>query len=216
MGNVFHRQHPISAQDRAILDLKVQRDKLKLYQRRIQVVLDRELAIARHHLAQDDKKRALLALRKKKYQQSLLDKTDIQLLNLEELVNSIEFALVESQVVKGLRDGVQVLKQLNDEMRMEDVEKLMDDNADALAYQKDVEELLTGSISPEQDAEALEELEQLEKAQLMAEGFPEVPKTEPEKKIVVEVQPEVESETDKIEPVKPTSKVQAAEPMLES
>lgn len=51
-------------------------------------------------------------------------------------VQSIEYALVEQKVLEGLKSGNEVLKQLNNEMRLEDVEKLMDDTADAIAYQK--------------------------------------------------------------------------------
>jgi charged multivesicular body protein 6 len=51
-------------------------------------------------------------------------------------VNSIEFALVEQEFLKGLKQGNDVLNQLNKEMRIEDVEKLMDETADAIAYQK--------------------------------------------------------------------------------
>jgi len=53
----------------------------------IQVVLDREQEIAKTHLATGQKDRALIALRQRKYQQSLLLKTDTQLENLEQLVH---------------------------------------------------------------------------------------------------------------------------------
>lgn len=52
----------------------------------ISVVLVRETEIAKLHLAAGNKNLALLALKKKKYQESLLDSTANQLLNLEQLV----------------------------------------------------------------------------------------------------------------------------------
>jgi len=52
----------------------------------IQGVLDREQAIAKAHLEAGKKDRALIALRQRKYQQSLLTKTDQQLENLEQMV----------------------------------------------------------------------------------------------------------------------------------
>ncbi|TGO78183.1 hypothetical protein BELL_0076g00290 [Botrytis elliptica] len=97
MGNT-PSTHKISAQDKAILDMKNQRDKLHQYQRRITVLTDRETAIAKEMLAKGDKKRALLALRRKKYQESLLAKTDAQLEQLEKLTSSVEFALVQKDV----------------------------------------------------------------------------------------------------------------------
>jgi charged multivesicular body protein 6 len=76
----------ITPRDRAILDLKVQRDRLKQYQKRVTVILGRETEIAKAHLAAGNKPLALLALKKKKYQEGLLESTSSQLLNLEQLV----------------------------------------------------------------------------------------------------------------------------------
>ena len=84
--------NPVSP--RAILDLKIQRDKLHQYQRRITILTDKETDIARRMLAASDKPRALLALRRKKYQESLLRKTDAQLEQLEQLTRNVEFALI--------------------------------------------------------------------------------------------------------------------------
>jgi hypothetical protein len=122
---------------RAILDLKNQRDKLHQYQRRIVVLTDRETQIAKQMLAQGDKKKALLALRRKKYQESLLAKTDSQLEQLEQLASSVEFAKIQKDVVFGLQQGTKVLQEIHAEMGgIEKVEKLMGDTADAIAYQK--------------------------------------------------------------------------------
>lgn len=59
---------------------------LKLSQ--LQSVLDREHEIAKTHLAAGHKDRALIALRRRKYQESLLAKTDGQLETLEQLVSA--------------------------------------------------------------------------------------------------------------------------------
>jgi len=121
---------------RAILDLKIQRDKLHQYQRRITILTDRETQIARETLARGDKKRALLALRRKKYQESLLAKTDAQLEQLEKLTSSVEFALIQKDVLFGLQQGTKVLKEIHTEMGgLEHVDKLMGETADAIAYQ---------------------------------------------------------------------------------
>lgn len=84
MGNSSSRR--VTDRDRAILDMKIQRDKLKQYQTQIQIVLARENDIAKRCLAQGDRRRALLALRQRKYQESLLGKTDEQLESLQQLV----------------------------------------------------------------------------------------------------------------------------------
>lgn len=101
------------------------------------MLTDKETAIARQMLAAGDKKRALLALRRKKYQESLLEKTDAQLAQLEQLTRSVEFALIQKDVVFGLQQGTRVLRDIHAEMGgLEHVEKLMGDTADAIAYQR--------------------------------------------------------------------------------
>ncbi|KAG2166737.1 hypothetical protein JADG_006476 [Aureobasidium aubasidani] len=126
----------ISAQDRAILDMKNQRDKLHQYQKRITIITNREKEIAKECLRNGDKKRALLALRKKKYQESLLAKTDQQLAQLETLTSDVEFALVQKDVVFGLQQGTKVLKEIHKEMGgLERVELILGENEEAQAYQ---------------------------------------------------------------------------------
>lgn len=179
---------------RAILDMKNQRDKLHQYQRRITVLTDREKDIAKQMLAKGDKSKALLALRRKKYQESLLAKTDAQLEQLEKLTSSVEFALVQKDVVFGLQQGTSVLQEIHKEMGgIDHVEKLMGDTADAIAYQKvgfrytsfgplltpiqEISEMLGGRISNQDEDEVEDELEALE-AEVTGIPLPEVPTSE--------------------------------------
>ncbi|KAG2159738.1 Snf7 family [Suillus bovinus] len=141
----------VTAHDRAILDLKLQRDKLKQYQKKIQVVLDREHEIAKAHLATGQKDRAVIALRRRKYQQSLLLKTDSQLENLEQLVSTIEFSLVEVSVLHGLKQGNEVLQEIHREMSIESVEKLMDETQEAREYQREIGDLLANRLTHDEE-----------------------------------------------------------------
>ncbi|KAF2433277.1 SNF7 family protein [Tothia fuscella] len=154
----------VSAQDKAILDMKVQRDKLHQYQKRIKVLTDRETEIARECLRRNDKSKALLALRRKKYQESLLQKTDEQLASLEILTNDVEFAVVQRDVLYGLQQGTKVLKEIHKEMGgIEGVERLLGESADAQAYQKEISEMLSGRMTNQDEDEVEDELEALAK-----------------------------------------------------
>jgi len=177
MGN-SSSSSKISAQDKAILDMKNQRDKLHQYQRRITVLTDREKEIAKQMLAKGDKPKALLALRRKKYQESLLEKTDAQLEQLEKLTSSVEFALVQKDVVFGLQQGTSVLQEIHKEMGgLDHVEKLMGETADAVAYQQEVSDMLGGRISNQDEDEVEDELAALE-AEVTGIPLPEVPTTD--------------------------------------
>ncbi|KAJ5714250.1 uncharacterized protein N7483_011431 [Penicillium malachiteum] len=197
MGNTSSSQK-ISSQDRAILDLKNQRDKLKQYRKRITVLTDRETEIAKECLAQNDRRRALLALRRKKYQESLLDKTDGQLAQLEQLASQVEFALVQKDVLFGLQQGTEVLKAINKEMGgIEGVERLMGETEEARAYQEvwkattfstmmplestdgtrlqEISQMLEGNLSNQDEDDVEEELEALQREVAGPQAAPNLP-----------------------------------------
>ena len=180
---------------RAILDMKNQRDKLHQYQKRITVITDRERAVAKECLARGDKSKALLALRRRKFQESLLAKTDAQLETLEQLTANVEFSLVQKDVVFGLSQGTKVLKQIQGEMGgLDNVEKLMGENEEARVFQREVSEMLAGQMSRDDEEEVDEELEKMEQAirgpsqrdrleevdsATVEEELPQVPEQEP-------------------------------------
>ncbi|WVR06449.1 hypothetical protein IAU60_003480 [Kwoniella sp. DSM 27419] len=167
----------ITAQDRAVLDLKLQRDKMKQYQKRLQVVLDREEEIAKQALKEGNKKRALTALRQRKYQEQLLNKTDAQLVTLQELVSTIEFTQIQATVMHGLEMGADVLKQLHAEMSLDKVEKLMDRTREGVEYQREIDEALMSRMSPEEEEAVQAELEALQREAMPT--IPAVPDTNP-------------------------------------
>jgi charged multivesicular body protein 6 len=173
--------------------MKNQRDALRKYQKRITVVTTRETEVARACLAKGDKAKALVALRRKKYQESLLSKTDAQLEQLEKLTSSVEFALVQKDVLYGLQQGTQVLKEINKEMGgLEGVEKLMGDAEEAREMQQEISETLAGRMTNQEEDEVEDELDALERevvglpeaptGTVIGEGtLPDVPVTEEEK-----------------------------------
>lgn len=84
-----------------------------------------------------NKEKALLALRRKKYQESLLAKTDQQLAQLQALTSDVEFALVQKDVMFGLQQGTAVLKEIHKEMGgLDKVEMILSESEEAQAYQK--------------------------------------------------------------------------------
>lgn len=164
----------VTKRDRAILDLKLQRDKIRQYQVKIQHVLDREQEVAKECLRVGQKDRALLALRRRKYQESLLQKTDSQLANLEELVSTIEFSLVEMSVLHGLQQGNAVLAEIHKEMTIENVEKLLSETQDAREYQREINDMLSNTMTAEDEDAVLSELAELQAEALRAQ-IPSVP-----------------------------------------
>ena len=102
-------------------------------------------------------------MRRKKFQESLLAKTDAQLATLEQLTANIEFALVQKDVMYGLKQGTDVLKQINAEMGgIDKVEQLMGESEEAREYQRQVSEMLEAGLSRADEEDVEEELDKLE------------------------------------------------------
>ncbi|XP_044839632.1 charged multivesicular body protein 6 isoform X1 [Mauremys mutica] len=177
MGNLFGRKRRsrVTEQDKAVLQLKQQRDKLKQYQKRITLNLERERSVAWQLLKDGKKEKAKLLLKKKRYQEQLLDKTENQISNLERMVQDIEFTQIEMKVIEGLKIGNECLNKMHEVMSIEEVERIIDETQDAVEYQRQIDEMLAGSFTEEDEDAILEELNAITQEQL---ELPEVP-TEP-------------------------------------
>ncbi|XP_073345580.1 charged multivesicular body protein 6-like [Pagrus major] len=188
MGNLFgkKKQTRVTEQDKAILQLKQQRDKLRQYQKRINLQLEKERLLAKQLLKNGKKEKALLLLKKKRYQEQLLDKTENQIGNLERMVQDLEFAQIERKVIDGLKVGNDCLKKMHEVMSIEEVERIMDETQDSIEYQRQIDEMLAGSLTQEDEDAVLAELEAItqgdvELPEVPSEELPEVPEASEEK-----------------------------------
>ncbi|XP_019949978.2 charged multivesicular body protein 6-like [Paralichthys olivaceus] len=179
MGTVFGRKtrpSRVTEQDKAVLQLKQQRDKLKQYQKKITSQLEKERLLAKQLLKDGRKDKALLLLKKKRYQDQLLDKTENQISNLERMVQDIEFMQIEMEVIEGLKVGNVCLKSMHEIMSIEDVERILDETQESIEYQKQIDEMLAGALTQEDEDAVLAELQAITEGEDIA--LPEVP-TEP-------------------------------------
>merc|ERR1711915_1057995 len=157
MGAIFSKKDKsrITEQDHAILGLKKQRDQLKQYQKRINRDLEKEKELAKKLLKEGKKDRAKLLLRKKRFQEGLLDKTDAQLDQLERMVHDIEFATVQKQVIDGLKNGNEALEKANAMFSIDEIEDILADN------QEEINAMLSGHLTEEDENEVVNELDKL-------------------------------------------------------
>lgn len=198
-------QPTITAQDKAIYQLKSQRDNLKQYHKRLNVIIDRQTTLAKQALKEGKPEKAKLYLKLKKQQQSVVNKTYDQLGNLENLIGTIEFKLIEKDVLYGLSQGNDVLKRLNSEMSVDKIDKILDDLEDEKLKVDEVSDMLGSGLSNAEETEVDEEFERME-AEL---GLGEKKETVPEVKAPEHKVPEL-PEVPKSELENPT--VESSEP----
>jgi len=186
----------ITEQDRAVLGLKQQRDKLNQYKKRIEGNLDKERQVAKELLKHNKRDKARTLLKKKRYQENLLSQCDGQLDSIQQLIDSLEFAQVQLQVVEKLKLGNESLKKLNSLMSVEEVERIMEETREAVEYQAEIDSLLSGAGLTSEDEEAVQaELhalmatEESPPSPIIDSRLPTVPTTDPSETITSQEPP---------------------------
>lgn len=106
-----------------------------------------------------------MLLRKKKYQEKLLETTDQQLENLEKLTSDLEFTSVEQRVLDGLKAGNAALKKVHEILTVEEVERVLDETNEGIEKQREIDDIMNSNaetaLTAEDEEAVLAELEQL-------------------------------------------------------
>jgi len=151
--------------DKAVLSLKTQRRKLAAERSRLEGLIAKGVAEARELIRAQRRERALLYLRKNKVYEHSLDGIDAYLLNVEQVLANIEAAQRTNRLFAALKEGSSALADLQKQVTLEEVEEMYEQSAEAKEYQDQINELLGESLSAQDDAAALEELERIEAEQ---------------------------------------------------
>lgn len=105
--------------------------------------------------------RARLLLRKKKYQEKLLQNADSQLEAIEKMTSDLEFAVVEVDVLNSLKSGNEALKNINDIMSIDEIERILDETKEGVEKQQEIDSLISGVLTEEDEESCLAELDKL-------------------------------------------------------
>ncbi|KAI6191919.1 hypothetical protein M3Y97_00280000 [Aphelenchoides bicaudatus] len=150
MGQIFAKQKPrsrVTDEDKAILQLKMERDKLKMTMKRYEKSMERDKQLAKELLHNGQKDRALLLLKKKKLAETTIERIDKHLLKIEQMTSDIEMAQINMSVLEKLSEGSKALQVVNRAFSIDEIEKIMSDTQEAAEYQYEITSMLSGKLS---------------------------------------------------------------------
>lgn len=96
----------------------------------------------------------------------------------------MEWEKAQVQVVEALRQGKDALNALNEQMPLDEVEALMEETQEAIAYQEEVSNMLAGAFSEKDETDLDAEYENLVASEIAA-SLPEVPQGEIQSPVLV-------------------------------
>uniref|UniRef100_A0A183CRA6 Charged multivesicular body protein 6 n=1 Tax=Globodera pallida TaxID=36090 RepID=A0A183CRA6_GLOPA len=181
MGNLFtSRNKPnrpaqaVTDHDRTTLSLKMQRDKLRQACQRYERNVAKDAERARALLRDGRKDRALLLLKRKRYQETMINRVSGYIEQVEQMITDVEMARINKDVFDNLRLGNEALKALNETISLDEVERIMEEGREAQEFQEELSTIL-GQCMSEEDSELVEE----EFERMLSEQLPAVPTSEP-------------------------------------
>ena len=179
-------QGQVSSTDKALLDLKNSRDKLKRFQKRLNAESKTLEDQIKSLLKEKNRDKAMFLLKFKKLRENEVSKCYDQLLNLEAVINTLSFEKEQVKIFEAMKEGNKALESIHKVMSIEAVQDLMDDTEENIAYQKEITALLSGSMVEQTDEdELLKEIGWVEETtkttsettQDVSEKLPDVPDT---------------------------------------
>ncbi|RHY51023.1 hypothetical protein DYB34_009885 [Aphanomyces astaci] len=161
-ANRQRAQNQVSSKDKAVLELKASRDRLKKYQAHLEHESAQLTEKAKQLLEKKQRDRAKLCLQLRKFKQQQIEQADTHLMNVLQMVDSVEWETQQLQIFEGLKAGNSVLDAIHKEMTVEAVEDLMLDTQEAQARADEIGRLIGGSLTVDDDESILEELAAIE------------------------------------------------------
>lgn len=95
---------------------------------------------------------------------------------LERMTHDIEFTQIEQKVLEGLKNGNIALKKMHDAINIDEIENIMEETREGIEKQNEIDALLSGALTQEDEDAVEAELEDIISATLPGIPAHELPK----------------------------------------
>jgi len=180
MGKYFSRLRgpQVTQDDRAVLKLKEQKRRLEGERTRCESVIERYDEAIKTLLVQGRKKDALFTLKMRKMHEKQLDTLMNFIMKMEGLLLDVQGAQTTQNVTNAMKEGARVMKSIMAEVKVEDVERIMEDTHEAREWMREVADRMNIQVDAAQEEQVEKELAEMERSMAVkAEDLPSVPTT---------------------------------------
>lgn len=157
MGNAgstpVSNKNKITQHDKAILQLKLQRDKLIKCQNQLLVKINSYLQITKQNILNNNKELAKIYLSKIKNLKKMNVNILNQLSNIDSIIDNIEFKLIESEYLNILKISNNSLKSINDQLNLDKIDDLLIENQDNIDLTNEISIKLGSNYLNDEDVE---------------------------------------------------------------
>ena len=164
MGNFLcptSRTAKINQEEKALLDCKICRDKIKKYIKSLEKNSSLKKQKAKEALQNKNKDRARLYMRQSKMYQEQIKTAEGQLEMIETQITQIETAQSHRDVFNVLKQGNDILKKLQDEVNVEKMQEISDDLNELKEQNDEITQFFKDRGIEENDEELDDELNKL-------------------------------------------------------
>ena len=157
------KQAELNQEEKALLDCKLCRDKIKKYIRSLEQNSKIKREEAKEALQNKNKDKAKMNLKLSKMYTEQINSANGQLEMIENQIMQIETAQSQKDAMTVLKQGNEILKKLQSEVSVEKFQEIADDMEEVKEQQNEISEFFKnhGIDEVEQDEEIDKELEQL-------------------------------------------------------
>jgi hypothetical protein len=151
------QSNQLTAVDKAKLDVRKGKMRLTKWAKHLDKETGKLQEMAKRSLTNGNKEKALRILKIRKMKAGALTQAREKILNLEGMLLQIESQEISVEMAQAVKNGTEALNAIHKVMSVEAVEKLMEENEEALATFQEIENILADGNADYVDEDELEE-----------------------------------------------------------
>jgi hypothetical protein len=170
----------------AILEMKHAKDGLRKLKSKFEIENMRLDGVISAYVSTNQRSKAYMVLKLQRYKREELNKVEGQLSKMQNLIDAVEWQIQSNQAIRSLREGTEILKQLQETISIDELTTILADNDDTMVVEKEYSAIFARELE-QAEKETIEmnfddsNMERNKERGKSVNVFPDVPSSIPHK-----------------------------------